>query len=132
VGDPRTDVSALGGEANVHLLGARRYSELPDVLRGADAGLIPYARNTLTDGIFPMKVYEYLAAGLPVVATQLPSIAGVAEVATASDAPGLAALLDNALAHDDPTRRAARSQAAEAHSWDARLSEIAAAIEALA
>jgi glycosyltransferase involved in cell wall biosynthesis len=131
VGDPRTDVSALGGEPNVHLLGARRYGELPDVLRGADAGLIPYARNELTNGIFPMKVYEYLAAGLPVVATRLPSIAGVVEVATAPDAPGLAALLDDALAHDEPARRAARSQAAEAHSWDARLGEIATAIEVL-
>ncbi|MGN6188750.1 MAG: glycosyltransferase [Conexibacter sp.] len=130
-GDPRTDVSALAAEPNVHLLGARGYDELPDVLRGADAGLIPYARNPLTDGIFPMKVYEYLAAGLPVVATPLPSIAGVAEVATAADAAGLAALLDDALAHDDPTRRAERSRAAAAHSWDARLAEIASAIAAL-
>ncbi len=132
VGDPRTDVSALAAEPNVHLLGARAYRELPNVLRGADAGLIPYARNELTNGIFPMKVYEYLAAGLPVVATQLPSIAGVAEVATASDAAGIAALLDHALDRDDPARRAARSQAAEAHSWDARLAEIAVAVEALA
>lgn len=131
-GDPRTDVSALAAEPNVHLLGARAYDRLPDVLRGADAGLIPYARNQLTNGIFPMKVYEYLAAGLPVVATELPSIAGVEQVATAPDAAGLAALLDEALAHDDPARRAARSRAAEAHSWDARLDEIAAAVEALA
>jgi glycosyltransferase involved in cell wall biosynthesis len=131
VGDPRTDVSALTSEPNVQLLGGRAYGKLPDVLRGADAGLIPYARNELTDGIFPMKVYEYLAAGLPVVATQLPSIAGLAEVATAADAPGLAALLDEALEHDDPARRAERSRAAGAHSWDARLVEIAAAVEAL-
>jgi len=131
VGDPRTDVSALAAEPNVHLLGGRRYDELPAVLRGADAGLIPYARNELTDGIFPMKVYEYLAAGLPVVATELPSLAGVAEVARASDAAGLAALLDDALAHDDPARRAERSRAAEGRSWDARLAEIDAAVAAL-
>ena len=130
-GDPRTDVSALSAEPNVHLLGARRYEQLPDVLRGADAGLIPYARNELTDGIFPMKVYEYLAAGLPVVATELPSIAGVPEIAIAPDAAGIAALLDDALAHDDPARRAERSRAAQAHSWDARLAEIADAIAAL-
>ncbi|HKG04323.1 MAG TPA: glycosyltransferase [Conexibacter sp.] len=131
VGDPRTDVSALATEPNLHLLGRRAYTELPDVLRGADAGLIPYARNELTDGIFPMKVYEYLAAGLPVVATELPSIAGVREVATARDAAGLAALLDDALAHDDAARRTERSRAAEAHSWDARMKEIATAIAAL-
>ena len=61
-GDPRTDVSALEAEPNIHLLGRRPYRELPDVLRAADAGLIPYARNELTESIFPMKVYEYLAA----------------------------------------------------------------------
>jgi glycosyltransferase involved in cell wall biosynthesis len=131
LGDPRTDVSALAAEPNVHLLGQRRYAELPDVLRGADAGLIPYARNELTNGIFPMKVYEYLAAGLPVAATQLPSIAGVAEISIAPDAAGLAALLDEALAGDDADRRAERSRAAGAHSWDARLAEVADAIAAL-
>jgi len=130
-GDPRTDVSALAAEPNVHLLGAREYGELPAVLRGADVGLIPYARNELTDSIFPMKVYEYLAAGLPVVATQLPSIVNVPEVATAGDAAALAALIDRALTHDDPARRAARSHAAEGRSWDARLAEIAAAVAAL-
>jgi len=130
-GDPRTDVSALAAEPNVHLLGPRRYEQLPDVLRGADAGLIPYARNELTDAIFPMKVYEYLAAGLPVVATELPSIAGVEEVATAQDATRIAAALDAELADDDPACRAERSHVAQAHSWDARLAQIAAAIEAL-
>lgn len=130
-GDPRTDVAALAAEPNVHLLGPRRYEQLPDVLRGADAGLIPYARNQLTDAIFPMKVYEYLAAGLPVVATGLPSIAGVAEVATAPDAAGLAARLDAALADRSPGRRAERSRAAGAYSWDARLAQIAAAVAAL-
>jgi glycosyltransferase involved in cell wall biosynthesis len=130
-GDPRTDVSALAAEANVHLLGPRSYSELPDVLRGADAGLIPYTLNELTGSIFPMKVYEYLAAGLPVVATPLPALAEVADIATASDAPGIAQLLEQALAEDNPERCAERSRAAASHSWDRRLEEIATALAAL-
>ncbi len=44
-GEPNTDISALTAEPNIHLLGPRSYGELPDVLRAADAGLIPYARN---------------------------------------------------------------------------------------
>jgi glycosyltransferase involved in cell wall biosynthesis len=130
-GDPHTDVSALAAEPNVHLLGLRSYAQLPSVLRGADAGLIPYARNALTDSIFPMKVYEYLAAGLPVVATPLPALEGVAEVMTASDAAGIARLLERALAEDDPQLRAERSRAAATHSWDQRLQEIATAVQAL-
>jgi glycosyltransferase involved in cell wall biosynthesis len=130
-GDPRADVSVLAAEPNVHLLGARAYRDLPAVLRAADAGLIPYARNELTASIFPMKVYEYLAAGLPVVATPLPALAGLDEVATAADADGVARALDAALEQDSPERRAERSRAAGSHSWDRRLEEIAAAIASL-
>ena len=128
-GDPRTDVSALADEPNVHLLGPRSYAQLPDVLRAADAGLIPYARNELTDSIFPMKVYEYLAAGLPVLATPLPALEDVPEVLSAPDADGIARLLDRELATDSPERRAERSRAAAAHSWERRLEEIATAID---
>ncbi len=130
-GEPGADVSPLAAEPNIHLLGRRTYDELPEVLRAADAGMIPYARNELTASIFPMKVYEYLAAGLPVVATPLPALAGVADVASAPDAQGIAVLLDAALAGDHPSRRAERSRAAAANSWERRLEEIASAIAAL-
>ena len=130
-GEPHADISAIAAEPNIHVLGPRAYRELPDVLRAADAGLIPYARNALTDSIFPMKVYEYLAAGLAVIATPLPALTNVAAVLTAPDAAGIARLLDEALANDSPERRAERSRAAAAHSWDRRLEEIAAAIDAL-
>ncbi len=130
-GDPRTDVSMLAAEPNLHLLGRRAYEQLPSVLRGADAGLIPYARNELTNSIFPMKVYEYLAAGLAVVATPLPSLSEIAEIDTASDPEGIVELLEEVLAHDSPQRRAERSRGAASHSWDRRLEEIAAAIEEL-
>jgi glycosyltransferase involved in cell wall biosynthesis len=130
-GEPRTDLSAITAEPNIHLLGPRTYAELPDVLRAADAGVIPYARNALTESIFPMKVYEYLAAGLPVVATPLPALADLPDVATAPHAQGIAELLDDALANDNPERRAERSHAAASHSWERRLEEIAAAIDAL-
>jgi glycosyltransferase involved in cell wall biosynthesis len=129
-GDPRADVSLLKAAANIHLLGPRSYRELPAVLRGASAGLIPYARNELTGSIFPMKVYEYLAAGLPVVATELPALGEVAEVARAPSAQGMAELLDKALASDTPALRLERSRTAAAHSWDRRLEEIATAVAA--
>ncbi len=130
-GDPRTDVSVLRELPNIHLLGPRAYARLPEALRAADAGMIPYARNPITESVFPMKVYEYLAAGLPVVATPLPALADIAEVATAPDAEGLARLLEDAIATDSPGRRAERSRAAAAHSWERRLEEIAAAVGAL-
>ena len=130
-GDPRADMSGLASEPNIYLLGPRPYEALPEVLRGADAGLIPYSLNQLTASIFPMKVYEYLAAGLPVVATALPALAGVEMVATAADAHGMVGLLEQAMAEDSDELRAARSRAAQAHSWELRIGEIATAIDRL-
>jgi glycosyltransferase involved in cell wall biosynthesis len=131
LGDPHTDVSALAAQPNVHLLGGRAYEQLPAVMRGADVGLIPYRRSQLTDSIFPMKVFEYLAAGLPVVSTPLPALLDVEDVVTAPDADGFRAAVEAALRGDTPTRRQERSRGASSHSWEARLNEIAAAIEAL-
>jgi glycosyltransferase involved in cell wall biosynthesis len=130
-GDPATDVSALEAEPNMHLLGARTQAELADVLRGGDIGLIPYLRSQLTESIFPMKVYEYLAAGLPVVATPLPALAGVKGVMSAANASGLARMIDRALAEDSLELRAARSREALGHSWEHRLEQIATALASL-
>ena len=129
LGDPLTDVSALSRVPNVHLLGPRRYADLPQVLRGAQATVIPYLLNQLTASIFPMKIYEYLAAGLPVVATPLPSLAGVEGISFAASAPETAASLDRALSEDGPELRAARAVLADGHSWDGRLREIADVID---
>lgn len=53
--------------------------ELAELLNSCTVGLIPYLQNPYTAGVFPMKVYEYLASGLTVVATPLPSLSEVDE-----------------------------------------------------
>lgn len=129
MGDPRTNVDELRALPNVHLLGRRPYEELPGVLRGADAAMIPYITHGAMSSVFPMKTYEYLAAGVPVVSTPLAALLGVDEVAKADDAQSMAARLDEALAADTPERRAKRSQAAQGHSWEARIEQISAVLE---
>jgi glycosyltransferase involved in cell wall biosynthesis len=131
-GDPLTDISALERLPNVHLLGARPYLQLPEVLRGADVALVPYAINDLTRSVFPMKVYEYLAAGLPVVTTPLPALAETTGVIVADDAPATVAAVERALTEDDRAARRARSAAVRENSWDARLEEIDAYLSSLA
>lgn len=123
-GDPTGDLSPLDNAANIHMIGARPADDLPQVLRGADIGLIPYAINDLTRSVFPMKVYEYLAAGLLVLTTPLPALDGVVAIETVSSAEELVAAAERELAADSPQVRQARSQAAAAHSWEARLEEI--------
>lgn len=56
---------------NVFLLGHRPYAHLPHYLRGMRVGLLPTLVNDYTNSMFPMKYFEYLAAGLPVISTPL-------------------------------------------------------------
>ncbi|MFM0166017.1 glycosyltransferase [Paraburkholderia sediminicola] len=56
---------------NVHLLGYRSYQTLPHYMRGMQVGVLPTLLNEYTRSMFPMKFYEFLAAGLPVVSTPL-------------------------------------------------------------
>jgi glycosyltransferase involved in cell wall biosynthesis len=128
LGDPTTDVTQLVAEPNVHLLGARAHADLPSVLRGASVGLIPYRSSRLTASIFPMKVYEYLAAGVAIVAAGLPSLAGIDDVWQVTDVAGAVAAIERVLADDSAAARRARSAAARRHSWESRLAEIGAAL----
>ena len=130
-GDPSTDVGGLTREENVHFVGARRQEALPAVLRGADVGLVPYKINDLTRSVFPMKVFEYLAAGLPVISTPLPALGEVADVSVASGAEGFAELMDHLRTADSSQSRVARSRMAMNHSWESRMQEIGAALRGL-
>ena len=64
-------LAQLAALPNVHCLGYRCYEILPDYLRGMQVGLLPSRRNEYTRSMFPMKYFEYLAAGLRVVSTRL-------------------------------------------------------------
>jgi glycosyltransferase involved in cell wall biosynthesis len=70
----------LARRPNIHILGRRMHEDLPRYLHNADVGLIPFAARDhpdLVDGIHPLKLYEYLACGLPVVASSWAEIRGM-------------------------------------------------------
>ncbi|HBY7151231.1 TPA: glycosyltransferase family 1 protein [Klebsiella pneumoniae] len=73
-GDPNTDVSILENHKNIHLLGPKEYDELPSYLKYFDVALLPNMINSYTDNMFPMKFFEYLAAGRKVVSVNLKAI----------------------------------------------------------
>ncbi|RPF81745.1 MAG: glycosyltransferase family 1 protein [Synechococcus sp. TMED20] len=79
--DPSTDASVLIAHHNVHWLGPKPYSELPAYLAAADVALLPLQLNDYTRHMYPMKFFEYLAAGCPVVSTAIPSLLDQADVA---------------------------------------------------
>ncbi len=74
IGKVQVDVSRLERARNVRLLGQKPYAELPAYSAHFDVGLIPFAYDELTVAVNPIKLREYLSAGMPVVATGLPEI----------------------------------------------------------
>jgi glycosyltransferase involved in cell wall biosynthesis len=80
-GDPWTDASSLAAFSNIHFLGPRAYQDLPGYLKGFDVAMLPSLINDYSRGMFPMKFFEYLAAGCPVVSTQLSSLDAYGHVA---------------------------------------------------
>src|SRR5207248_11181812 len=90
--------AALAGRPNVHLLGVKDQAELPAYLAHFAVSIIPYRRTPYTERINALKLYECLAAGRPVVATNLPCYASFAElVATAGDVDGFVSAIERAL-----------------------------------
>ncbi len=88
---------------NVYYLGTKSYAEIPSYMHAMDVGLIPARLTPYAMSMFPMKFFEYLAAGLPVVATQLPALAAHSDVAALVPSPMWDAAVHAALAGLGPT-----------------------------
>lgn len=84
IGDPGVP-SHLRKLRNLHVLGQRPYAELPAYLSGLDVGIVPFRDTPLVRCTHPVKVYEYLAAGLPVVSTPMEEIRHLEEVDVADE-----------------------------------------------
>ena len=115
---------------NLRLLGEIDYDRVPGLVAGFDVCIVPFLDNELTRCVNPVKAYEYLAAGKPVVATALPELAalepGLVHVARSHDE--FAGALSLALAEKDDAPLAARRRAwAAGHDWSARGRELLAA-----
>ncbi len=110
---------------NVHLLGRRPYESLPGYCKAFDVALLPFVKNSLTENASPLKLREYLAAGLPVVSTDIPEAAALAErgVYLASVREDYPARVAEAIA-DGPGPSRARSAEMVRESWDAKVEEI--------
>jgi GT2 family glycosyltransferase/glycosyltransferase involved in cell wall biosynthesis len=123
----------LAGLPNVELLGEQPYESLPHYLHGFDVCLLPFRVIPLTLATNPVKVYEYFAAGLPVVGTDLPEMEQFGEHARVGrDHDGFVQAVAASLAEDDEGQRAARIAFARANTWEARASAVVEAVEQVA
>jgi UDP-galactopyranose mutase len=118
----KIDPATLPRRPNIHYLGGKRYSELPEYISAWDVALMPFARNESTRFISPTKTPEYMAAGKPVVSTSIRDVVRPYGdrrlVRIADDADAFVEACEAAM-EEDPAARLARADAYLSRmSWD--------------
>lgn len=124
--------AALSDVANVRLVGEVAYADLPYWLHGFDVCLLPFKVVPLTLATNPVKVYEYLAAGKPVVSVDLPEMAQFgALVRVAADSRSFVQAVSDELQCADPQASGQRRAFAAGQTWSHRAVALDAAIASI-
>lgn len=107
---------------NVTLLGPKPWRHLPACAESWSAAIIPFKIGKLSDGVDPIKIYEYLSLGLPVVSFTMPQISDYPYTWTVRDIPGFCSALDEAC--DTAPDMAAVLDFIGKNTWERRASEL--------
>ena len=114
-------LAALAEGPNVHWLGPRDYRLLAGYLHLFDAALIPFRVDAVSAATSPLKLFEYLAAGKPVVSTPMPECERAPGVRVAATPAEFAAALDETRGPPGPEYRKNSQDFAARNTWDARV-----------
>jgi teichuronic acid biosynthesis glycosyltransferase TuaH len=116
-------MAALLARPNVQWVGPKAFDQLPPYVGAIDVGLVPYTRSAFNLGSFPLKTLEHLAAGRPVVTTDLPATRWLDTefIAVADHPESFARTVETLLAKPrDAAEVSARREFARRHGWDER------------
>ena len=115
---------------NVHWLGPRDYRDLPAYLSFFDVATIPFVVNDVTHSVSPLKLFEYMAGGKPIVTPALRECARYRAVLTAQSPEDYVALLTEAVGMgNDPDHRSLLVRTARANTWGRRAGTLIDAVE---
>lgn len=124
------DLSRLERCKNVYFFGFIEPAQLPCYLKGMEVCIMPYVKSERTDATFPLKLFEYLAAGKPVVSTRTDELVPYAHLISLVDTPEEFLEAINLAHHDDSHEKTkARVEAAKANTWDVRVEDISKLVE---
>ncbi len=118
------DLRPIENLPNVHLLGEKKYEELPNLLSCFDVCLIPFKINNLTLATNPVKFYEYISSGKAVVTVELPELKDHQDICYFSKSQQ--EFIDNiqkALDENDNEIISKRKAVALANSWKSRVDD---------
>lgn len=119
-----TDRLTLSDHSNIVFTGAMPYAELPDIMRSFDVCIVPHVVTSFTESLNPIKLWEYLAAGKPIVSMNVAGFKDFPELVHVSDShEGFLKNLDCAL-QELPSLATARQAVAQQHSWDKRIDQV--------
>lgn len=120
--DAEKKVKILDGISNVHFLGRKPYADLPNYCKAFDVALNPFEISELTLAANPLKVREYLAAGLQVVSTDIPEVRILENCLVGENHADFIAKIEDVLAN--PKSRKEVSDEIRHESWDAKVDEL--------
>lgn len=127
---PKYNVSDVPRHPNLHWLGFKPYSELIYYTQMFDVGIIPFKLSSMVEAVNPIKMWEYMAVGMPVVTTALPEAKQYEGVVYYSrDYDEFFSNITRALADNYPERREQRLELARNNSWQQRVQQIISIIE---
>jgi teichuronic acid biosynthesis glycosyltransferase TuaH len=118
------DRLTLSKFSNIVFTGAKPYSELPEIMRAFDVCIVPHLVTPFTESLNPIKLWEYLAAGKPIVSTNVAGFRDFPELVHVSESYDVFLQnLDSAL-NADSSLVLARQAVAQQHSWDNRIDQV--------
>jgi glycosyltransferase involved in cell wall biosynthesis len=130
---PDHDGAVSSGElrqrTNLHWLGPKPYADLPFYLRCFDVGIIPFKLNEITHSASPVKLYEYMAAGKPVVITPMEESLRCPGVLAGDGPEAFAGQIERGLAlRTDPDYQELLDRTARENTWDVRADQVLGAL----
>lgn len=126
--DDNYGIQSLVKIPNVHIIGSVPYNEVPQMLDGFTVTVIPFKKDEVSNTIFPIKLFEYLSLGKPVVMTDFNTdLKEYTEdlVDYCEDAESFSIAINNAIKNDNNLIRNQREELAKKNTWENRTIEIA-------
>tara|TARA_Y100000591_G_C21853096_1_gene712980 strand:- start:1696 stop:2874 length:1179 start_codon:yes stop_codon:yes gene_type:complete len=121
IGPITIDISSLENFDNIHFIGPRDYEEIPSYIKAFDVAVIPFVIDEVTLKASPIKFYEYLASGIPIVSTKLPDLEGFKDlVYLAENKEEYVEFLNSAIQNDNVELQKKRMDVSLRFSWENR------------